>query len=167
MTVTHMEILGSVGGSRPNALQLRATRDALSKYCELRWPRGRRKAVEAEWELTADEARSVCEGVAGATTIEKIWKHPLGGWAVALPVMASVIGHSVDEFLIAERRKHVETAQRHRALVRDLRALAPDRGDTASELGARRDGERRTFNRNLGEASRETPASRKVTGGDR
>lgn len=158
MTVTHLEILGSVGVSRPNALQLRATRDALAKYCELRWPRGRRKAVEVEWDLTADEARSVCEAVAGATTIEKIWKHPRGGWAVALPVMASVIGHGVDEFLIAERRKHVETAQRHRALVRDLRALAPDHRDAPTELGAPNGRERSSFRRELGAGDAAAPA---------
>lgn len=163
MTVTHMEILGSVGGSRPNALQLRATRDALATYSALRWPTGRRKAVESEWDLSPDEARSVCDAAAGITTIEKIWKHPRGGWAVALPVMASVIGHGVDEFLIAERRKHVETAQRHRALVRDLRALAPDRGDAASERSVQPARERRAFNRNVGEADREAPAPRRVT----
>lgn len=160
MTVTHMEILGSVGEMRPNALMLRHTKDALSKYCELRWPRGRRKAVEAEWDLTPDQARAVCEATASATTIDAIWKHPRGAWAVALPVMAAVIGHGVDEFLIAERRKHVETAQRHRALVRDLRAMAPDHRDAGAELGARRSGEPRAFRRELGEGNREKPSRR-------
>jgi hypothetical protein len=127
MTVTYMEILGSDGASRPSLGLERQTRDALRKYCELRWPTTRRKAVEREWGLTPDEARGICEGTASATTIDKVWKHPNGRWAVLLPVMAAVIGEPVSDFISSERRRHVEIANRHRTLGRDLLALSSGR----------------------------------------
>lgn len=129
MTVTHMEILGRDGANFPILPLLRQTRDALARYCEARWPIGRRKAVEREWNLSPDEARGVIEATASAATIDKVWK--AGGWAVALPVLSSVIGESVEDFLIHERRKQLETAQRTGALVRHLRAVSgagPDAG---------------------------------------
>lgn len=133
MTVTYMEILGSDGEFRPSLGLERQTRDALRKYCELRWPASRRKSVEREWGLSPDEARGICEGTASATTIDKVWKHPKGRWAVLLPVMAAVIGEPVTEFISAERRRHVEIANRHRTLGRDLIALSVDRHRLAPE----------------------------------
>ncbi len=129
MSVTHMEILGRDGEIRPILPLLRQSRDALARYCEARWPVGRRKAVEREWNLSPDEARGVIEATASAATIDKVWK--AGGWAVALPVLSSVIGESVEDFLTTERRKQLEVAQRTGALVRHLRAVSgpvPDAG---------------------------------------
>ncbi len=129
MTVTHMEILGRDGANLPILPLLRQSRDALARYCEARWPVGRRKAVEREWNLSPDEARGVIEATASAATIDKVWK--AGGWAVALPVLSSVIGESVEDFLTTERRKQLEVAQRTGALVRHLRAVSgpvPDAG---------------------------------------
>jgi hypothetical protein len=129
MTVTHMEILGRDGEIRPILPLLRQSRDALARYSEARWPVGRRKAVEREWNLSPDEARGVIEATASAATIDKVWK--AGGWAVALPVLSSVIGESVEDFLTTERRKQLEVAQRTGALVRHLRAVSgpvPDAG---------------------------------------
>lgn len=122
MELTYVEILGSDGASRPMLGLTRQTRDALKTYCELRWPTSRRKSVEREWGLTPDEARGVCEGTASATTIDKVWK--AGGWAVLLPVLGAVIGHPVSDFIASERRKHVQAAQRERALLRDLHSVA-------------------------------------------
>jgi hypothetical protein len=129
VTVTHMEILGRDGANLPILPLLRQSRDALARYCEARWPVGRRKAVEREWNLSPDEARGVIEATASAATIDKVWK--AGGWAVALPVLSSVIGESVEDFLTTERRKQLEVAQRTGALVRHLRAVSgpvPDAG---------------------------------------
>jgi hypothetical protein len=145
MQVTMMEILGSDGAGRPILSLERATRDALAKYTALRWPVGRRKAVEREWTLTVDEARAVCEGTAGTATIDKIWKHKNGGWIVAFPVLGAVIGQDADDFLLAMRRKHVELARRSGAVVRDLRALPDLRGDGASQLAPDVGRERRTY----------------------
>lgn len=129
MTVTAMEILGSDGAGRPMLPLLRQTRDALARYCETRWPVGRRKAVERAFNLSPDEARGVIEATASASTIDKVWK--AGGWSVALPVLSSVIGCSVEDFLIQERRKQLEAARRTSSLVRHLRAVSgpgPDAG---------------------------------------
>ena len=144
MTVTHMEILGSVGEKLP-LLPLDRTRDALASYCEYRWPVGRRKSVSREFDLTAEEARSVCEASASATTIDKIWQHPRGGWVVAIPVLGAVIGLGLDDFITSQRRKDVDNARRRRALVRDLRSLAADHHHGSGELGAEHGRERRTF----------------------
>jgi hypothetical protein len=120
MTVTHMENLGRGGASFP--MSFRQSRDALANYCEARWPVGRRKAVEREWGLSPDEARGVIEATASAATIDKVWK--AGGWAVALPVLSSVIGCSLETHINQERRKQLETVQRTGALVRHLRAIS-------------------------------------------
>ena len=125
MTVTHMEILGRDGANLPTLPLLRQSRDALARYCEARWPIGRRKAVEREWRLSPDEARGVIEATASAATIDKVWK--AGGWAVALPVLSSVIGESLEDFMQTERRKQLEVAQRTGALVRRLRTVSPPR----------------------------------------
>lgn len=147
MTVTMMEILGSDGAGRPILSLERATRDALSKYVTLRWPTGRRKAVEREWSLTPDEARGVCEATASAATIDKIWKHKKGGWLVAFPVLGAVIGQGADDFLLVERRKYVELARRSGAVVRDIRALPDLHPDGARELGSGETDRRRALGR--------------------
>jgi hypothetical protein len=125
MTGTTMEIFGRNGASSP--ISYRQSRDALANYCEARWPVGRRKAVEREWGLSPDEARGVIEATASAATIDKVWK--AGGWAVALPVLSSVIGCSLETHIQQERRKHLEVAQRTGALVRHLRTVSGPRSD--------------------------------------
>lgn len=147
MTVGYMEILGSDGEKFPNpSLGLtRQSRDALARYCELRWPTGRRKSVAVEWNLTPDEARSVCEATASASTIDKVWKHPNGGWNVALVVLAAVIGHGLEDAITNEKKRHEELARRHGALARDLRAGLGLRDRLRPELGSRPNGERRSF----------------------
>jgi hypothetical protein len=125
MTVTHMENLGRGGASFP--MTFRQSRDALANYCTGRWPVGRRKAVEREWGLSPDEARGVIEATASAATIDKVWK--AGGWAVALPVLSSVIGCSLETHINQERRKQLEVANRTGALVRHLRSVSGPRSD--------------------------------------
>lgn len=145
MQVTMMEILGSDGAGRPILSLERATRDAMAKYVALRWPVGRRKAVEREWGLTVDEARAVCEATAGTATIDKIWKHNNGGWRVAFPVLGAVIGQGADDFLLSERRKNVELARRGGAVVRDFRALPDLHRDRPDKLAPDQARERRSF----------------------
>lgn len=144
-----MEILGWDGESSAN-LGLpftRATRDALAKYCELRWPNGRRKAVGKEWGLTPAEAKSIVEATASVTTIERVWKHPRGGWEVALPVMGAVIGTHLDQHLEVQRRKSDDRARRLSSLARDISPLCrPALGDGSGDA-ARRAREHRTFRR--------------------
>lgn len=97
MTVTYVEVHGSFGEKFP-LLRLDRTRDGLASYCEVRWPVGRRKSVAREWGLSADEARSICEGSASQATLDKVWRHPRGGWSVLIPVMGAVVGQPIHEF---------------------------------------------------------------------
>lgn len=138
-----MEILGRDGERCPILPLTRATRDALARYVAISAPNGRRKWAEAEWDLTPDQARAVVEATASAATIDHIWKHPNGGWAVLLPVMGAVIGQELDDFIKSERKKHAEQARRSNALGRDLRALAAGRTRFSSELAAPPDQRRR------------------------
>lgn len=113
-----MEILGSDGAGRPILPLIRATRDALAAYVAIKAPTGRRKWAQAEWDLSADEARAVVEGNPGPQTVDKIWKHPRGGWAVLLPVMGAVIGQPVSDFFRQQMREaadaHTRAAEHER-----------------------------------------------------
>jgi hypothetical protein len=137
MRVSTVEILGSEGAFCPSLGLARQTRDALARYVALRWPTDRRKSVAAEFGLSRDEARSVCEATASATTIDKIWKSPRGGWSVLLPVMGAVIGQTIEDFHQQEVRNHAAQARRHASLARDLRALRSPRAGHGAELDAR------------------------------
>lgn len=121
MTVKAMEILGRDGENFP-LLSLERTRDALATYCAVRWPNGRRKAIEREWDLTSEQARSVVEASASSATLDEIWLHPRGGWAVLFPVFGALLNETAEEFIQKERRRHVERAGRLRSLARDIRA---------------------------------------------
>lgn len=137
MTVNYVEILGSDGGNCPILPLERATRDALAKYAALRWPTGRRKAVEREWDLSPDEARGVTEASASASTIDKIWKHKRGGWAVLLPVMGAVIGHGLPEFIEQEKLRLRNERQAYEAREARLGQMARDLS-ASLHLGRRR-----------------------------
>ena len=155
MKVASMEFFGFFGGDCPKLGLARQTRDALALYVALRWPTGRRKSVAAEFGLSDDEARSVCEGAPSATTIDKIWKSPRGGWTVALPVLGAVIGQTVKDFHKQEAAQHAAQARRHASLARDMRALRTSRPGAAVELDARPSTGRRIVVRRL--AARRDP----------
>lgn len=118
-----MEIRDSFGENLPG-FGLDRTRDALSKYAEIRWPHGRRKAVRIEWDLNEDEARSVCTGRASWQTFDKIVRHRNGGWPVLFAVFGALLDETADQFINNERRRHVERAQTLRAVARDIRTVA-------------------------------------------
>lgn len=121
MSVGALEIMGRDRAGDPILGLDRPTREALAVYCERRWPTGRRKAIEREWDLTPDEARGIMEATASATTVDRVWKHPRGGWAVALPVLGAVIGHGVGSYFAQEARRAAHEAEQRQ---RDAEALA-------------------------------------------
>lgn len=125
-----MDLLGGGGEVVPKLGLSQHTRDALANYTQLRWAHGRRKSIEREWGLTSDQARSVMEATASASTIDQIWKHKNGGWHVLLPVLGAVVGTSLDDFIRQERERvsnaRREQEDRERQLVemgRDLSAV--------------------------------------------
>ncbi len=120
-----MDVRHENGAGLPSLGLDRATRDGLAAYARLTWPGGTAKSVAREWDLSIDEARGLVAGRASQTTVDKVWKHPRGGWGVILPVLGAVVGHGADVFLQSQRAKHADLARRHGALVRDMRTRAP------------------------------------------
>lgn len=94
-------------GAKSPVLQLdRATAEALAVFVQQSFPaQGRRKAVARTWDLRDDEARSVIDGQASKATLDRIWKHPAGGWRVILPVMGAVVGQTADAFILQEKER--------------------------------------------------------------
>lgn len=144
MTDGVWELHGYVGEKFP-LLAADRIRDILASYCAMRWPLGRRKAAQKHWDLTADEARSVCEGSASQATLDKIWLHKNGRWPLAITLFGALLGESLEEHLLSERKRHVELARRNGALVRDLRPLADPCDVPGDRDGAEVPRERRSF----------------------
>ena len=82
------------------------TRDALAAYCAVRWPNNRAKMIAREWDLSHDDARSVLSANASQYTIDRIFRHPAGGWAVVLPVFGALLNEPVQQFLSRAQENH-------------------------------------------------------------
>lgn len=147
MDGTAMELHAYLGETFPLFSLDKRTRDALAGYVAHRWPQGRRKAVEKQWDLTPDEARSVCMGKASWATFDKILHHKRGGWEVLFPIFGALLDQTAEQFLVQKRKAHAEHAQRLGALVGDWWPMAADRGhdpsDTSDPLVERREFDRR------------------------
>lgn len=131
MRVSAMTIYSNDGDFLPRLGLDRSMSDALSVYVEQTFPaQGRRKAVAQHWGLGLDEARTVIEARPSRATLDRIFKHPNGGWRVILPVMGAVVGQSADAFILHEkerladeRRQYEEREARLGQMARDLRAV--------------------------------------------
>jgi hypothetical protein len=143
MTGSTMTVRDWFGEISP-LLGLSRTRDALTAYVGERWPVGRRKSVMREWDLSEDEARSVCTGRCSWATWDKIVNHKNGRWSVILPVIGALLDEPVEQFIIQKRKAHAERAERLGALVSDLWALPADPRLPADNLD-QRVAERRQF----------------------
>lgn len=153
-----MKIRGFEGEFFPNLAPTSSLSLALKDYVERRWPYGRRDAVAREWRLTDHEARSVCEGNASKATLATIFASDRGGWRVALPVMAAVIGQGLDEYMQEERARYEGLARRADALARDLRPFADLAARPPGRERPPRPGGRRSFGRGMGAGRDENPA---------
>lgn len=126
-----MTIYSNDGDFSPRLGLDRSMADALAVYVQQSFPPlGRRKAVAAEWGLGSEEARTVIEGRPSKATLDRIFKHPNGGWRVILPVMGAVVGQTADAFIIREkerlaneRREHESREARLGEMARDLRSV--------------------------------------------
>lgn len=141
MDGTSMKIRDCFGESFPMFGELDRTRDALAAYAAHRWPTGRRKSVRQEWDLTDDEARSVCSGRASWQTFDKIIFHKRGRWAVLFPVFGALLDETAEHFIVETRKAHADHAQRLGALVGDWWPMAsdprPDPPDSPDPLAER------------------------------
>ena len=128
-----MSISANDGEFSPRLGLDRSMADALAVYVEQTFPPlGRRKAVATFWGLGLDEARTVIEARPSRPTLDRIFKHPNGGWRVILPVMGAVVGQTADAFIIAEqkrlaheREQQEREEQRLGQMARDLRTVVP------------------------------------------
>lgn len=152
MAVTWVDISHNERSGRRSLGLDRASRDALAVYARESWPTNTAKHAAREWDLSLDEARGVVAGRASQSTIDKVYKHPNGGWRVVLPVLGSVIGHGVDAFFREQMRlaaKEAERAHEHEQLAQAAyRRLAHDIADPREDRGQ---------GRGLGTVGAETP----------
>lgn len=140
MTITANEIMDLDGQILPFSRDLR---EALGVYARRMWPLHTSVHAAKAWGIPKTTAANLLKGHASDATVTTIIR--AGGWALALPVIGAVIGHGLDDAIKAERRNDLARADRRRALVRDLRALASDHPDDRPGLANRRGGERRSF----------------------
>lgn len=128
-----MTIYSNDGDFSPRLGLDRSMADALAVYVQQTFPPlGRRKAVAAEWGLGTEEARTVIEGRPSKATLDRIFKHPNGGWRVILPVMGAVVGQTADAFILNEKQRLANERQSFEArearlveMARDMRAVVP------------------------------------------
>lgn len=128
-----MSIYANDGEFLPRLGLDRTVADAMAVWCEQSFPvQGRRKAIAAHFDITLDEARTLIEARPSRTLLDRIFKHPNGGWRVILPVMGAVVGQTADAFIIQERerlanerRSFEEREARLHQMARDLRAVVP------------------------------------------
>lgn len=132
----------------------RATSDALATYVRLTFPNNTRKEVARHFDLSLIEAKSVVDAKASKATLDRIWKHPNGGWSVAVPVMGAVIGRGLDDFIATEKARHERARRdleaREQRLVQmagDLPAVLRVGSGRAGGAADRRGRERRSLGR--------------------
>lgn len=103
-------------------------RDVLADYLTRRWPTGTAKHAAREFDLSLARSREAVAGRVSLTTLERIFKR--GGFAVALPIVADVIGHSLARYFRELREAHDESGKRLTALFgpSDVGLRAGDRG---------------------------------------
>jgi hypothetical protein len=121
-------------------------KDAVADHLKHRWPYGTAKLAEKAYGLTPDRARDAVAGRCSLTTLEQILKR--GGWSVALPILADVIGHAIAAHVADMRAQHDENTRRFAALGGGLLSLGadpdrvdpdlrPDRGELGGRAGDR------------------------------
>lgn len=92
-------------------------RDATADYLRRRWPTHTAKNAARTFNLTHDRAREAVAGRISLTSLEQMFK--VGGFAVALPIVAAVIGQSIAAYLrqqMAQAAKAAEHAEQHERL---------------------------------------------------
>lgn len=144
MAVTSMTIYANDGSGMPRLGLDRTVADALATWCDQTFDvQGRRKAVARHFDLTMDEARTVLEARASRTVIDRVLKHPNGGWKVALPVIGAVVGQTADAFILQEQERLADERRSFEAqearlgqMARDLRIVVPLRlGESSRRAG--------------------------------
>lgn len=128
-----MTIYANDGDFRPTLGLDRSMGDALAVWAQQTFPApGTRKALARHFDITLDEARTILEARPSRSLLDRVFKHPNGGWRVILPVMGAVVGQTADAFILNEkrrladeRRSFEEREARLAEMARDLRVVVP------------------------------------------
>lgn len=117
----------------------RDLREAVVLYLKTKYPINTTLHVSKDIDLDKTTAKNLLKGHASDATITKAIR--AGGWDMAMAVIGSVIGTSLDDHIENERAKHEQRAARLAQVARSLRAR-PDEGGLHSPLVDPRDDER-------------------------
>lgn len=148
MTVITMDVRRTKRDAQRRLELDKGFRDALADLCRRRWPTGTAKNAARAFDLTLDQGRSIVAGKASLTSLEQVIKN--GGWQVVFPLMAEVIGHSAEQYIVGARKSNEENGERLAALVWNMRALAPSGEPDPADLDHRQGEQRRSFTRRMG-----------------
>ena len=113
------------------------TKNALARIVRNRWRMRTVQEVMDHWDLTEGEARGVVYAQASQATLDKIKKHPNGGWRLSLEIDALVIGLTLEQFIEQQAREasreRIEREARERHLANLSAALAERRSWSGRE----------------------------------
>lgn len=90
-------------------------REAVAEYLRRRWPHHTAKCAARAFDWTHDRAREAVAGRVSLTSLEQMFK--AGGFGVALPIIAAVIGHSIaahfanEKKAVAHERAHTQAEE--------------------------------------------------------
>lgn len=89
-------------------------KDALASYARKAAGDAKSKQlwVEKTWDLKDYEAKDLLKGKASEAVWARIICHKNGGWRVVIPVLGSVIGQSLDDFIASEIEAVAHAKQR-------------------------------------------------------
>jgi len=107
-------------------------RDATADYLRRRYPTNTAKMTARAFNLTLDQGRSAARGNPSLTVIETIIK--TGGWQVALPILADVIGNTIMHHFRELRGRNEQYLEAFDSLAGDLWAVDPDRSFAADSV---------------------------------
>lgn len=110
MTGAVVEIRHTKWESQRNLGLAKGLRDSVADHLRRRWPTNTAKNAARTYSLTLDRAREAAAGRASLTTLETIFK--VGGWPVAVAILADVIGYSIAHYFADIRKRHNEAGNR-------------------------------------------------------
>lgn len=132
MALTAEAIMTSNGHKLPLARDLR---EALIAYYEHEYPINTTLYVAKHLDIDKTRAKNLLKGHASDALITHALRK--GGWAMAIEIIGSVIGHALDDHIEKEKRDHELRAARWAARGEHL-SSRPDRVDLSSSRAADR-----------------------------
>lgn len=115
-----VRISAVLGEKIPEKAARMSQREALKAIVQKLWPTHTRSHVSREFDLNDHEARTICEGKASVTTIEKVLHHRRGEFAIGVRMLELTIGKDMASAIAAQRQAELE-AERIKEDIRQAR----------------------------------------------